>query len=1014
LDYCLLGPLDVRDDGRPVTLGTAKDRALLVLLLLHRGEVVSSTRLIDALWGEHPPPTAAKSLQVHVSHLRKALGARAIVTRGHGYVLEAGAGDVDIDRFARAAEEGRSRLAAGDAAGAADALRSALAMWRGPALAEVAYEPFAEAEAARLEELRLAAVEDRVDADLALGRHAALVAELEALVREHPLRERLRGQLMLALYRCGRQADALERYRQGRDALVDELGLEPGRELRDLEAAILRQVPELDGPRAIPGEPSRPTRRRAVPRWLVVAGATLVVVAGAAALLLGRGGSGGSESRLLGDERIGTVDATTGRVVAEEEVPGAPDRLAAGGGVVWAIGDASRTVTAIDVAQRSPLHVISPGGAPSDVAVDSRSVWVLDEQRRTVRRLSPDYPGTPLFMTRLPAPVPRRTTLPRSMDAFDPWTIAAGAGAAWVTDGSSRLTRIDARTGRRTVADAGMPLNGVAADRTSVWAISGRRATVVRVDPRSGRATVRISVVSRPGVVSPYPVAVDIGAGSLWVLNGNTASVTRIDPKLRGVVGTHDIGIDHAPVSIAAGAGAAWVADGDGTLARIDAVTGRRSFTAVAHGLDDVAVARGSVWVSATSGSAPATISPSAVATPAGLRLLSRSACAPVEYRRGDAPRVLIASDMPLQDGQALFGLQLTEAIRYVLRSHGFRAGRIPVAYQACDDSTALGPDRGKCTANARMYARRPDLVAIIGPFASDCARLEVPVLNAAPGGPLAAISPTNTYVGLTRAGPGTAPDEPARYAPSGRRSYVRLVAADDVQAAADAQALHTLGARRVYVVQDSTDYGIGIAAGFPRPARRLGLRVVGRGVLEGSGVVRAARAARADAVFLAGFFDTDWARLVRELRKRLPGARLIAPDGFAVPLLGKITGPDAEGLLVSFVGVPAERLTGRGAAFVRRFRAAIGAATYPVSYAAYAAQAAEVVLDAIARSDGSRASVIRELFATRVRDGLLGSFRVTPTGDVTADAITIYRVTHGALRPWRVFQPPTTLVSGG
>src|SRR4051812_7452146 len=187
-----------------VALGAGKERALLAVLLLQRGEVVSSDRLIDALWGEHPPATAAKSLQVHVSHLRKALGAGPIVTRGHGYLLATAPDELDVDRFERAADAGRRLLAAGEAERAAATLTEGLRMWCGPPLADFAYEPFAATEAARLAELRIAALEDRIDADAALGRHAALVAELEALVRAHPFRERLRGQLMLALYRCGR------------------------------------------------------------------------------------------------------------------------------------------------------------------------------------------------------------------------------------------------------------------------------------------------------------------------------------------------------------------------------------------------------------------------------------------------------------------------------------------------------------------------------------------------------------------------------------------------------------------------------------------------------------------------------------------------------------------------------------------------------------------------------------------------------------------------------------------
>ena len=214
----MLGPLEVLEGNEPVGLGGARQRAVLAYLLINRGEAVSVDRIVDALWGESPPATATKTVQVYVSRLRKILGAEALATRGHGYALIAEPDSVDADRFERLAVEGRERLAAGDARGAAERLQEALALWRGEPLADVAYESFAGTEASRLEDLRLAALEDRIDAELALGRHAALVPELEALVKEHPTRERVRGQLMLALYRSGRQTDALEAYREGRSA----------------------------------------------------------------------------------------------------------------------------------------------------------------------------------------------------------------------------------------------------------------------------------------------------------------------------------------------------------------------------------------------------------------------------------------------------------------------------------------------------------------------------------------------------------------------------------------------------------------------------------------------------------------------------------------------------------------------------------------------------------------------------------------------------------------------------
>lgn len=246
MEYRILGPLEVVGEGGPLALGGPRQRALLAVLLLNAGEVLSTDRIVDDVWGEHPPRTASKSVHVCVSQLRKTLGRSAILTRPPGYVLgvepEHG---IDARRFERLSAEGRALLGAGDPAGAAARLREALALWRGAPLADLAYEPFAQSDIARLEELRLAAVEDRIEAELEGPAGSELVAELEALVARNPLRERLLEQLMVALYRAGRQVDALDVYREARTTLVEELGIEPGGRLRDLERAILSQDPAL-------------------------------------------------------------------------------------------------------------------------------------------------------------------------------------------------------------------------------------------------------------------------------------------------------------------------------------------------------------------------------------------------------------------------------------------------------------------------------------------------------------------------------------------------------------------------------------------------------------------------------------------------------------------------------------------------------------------------------------------------------------------------------------------------
>jgi len=258
----LLGPLRVVEGGRDLTPGRPKQRALLAMLLLHREEVVPGVRLIEALWGEQPPETAPTALHGHVSKLRKLIGAERIRTRPPGYLLQVSAGELDSARFESLLAQAREREDPGERS---VRLREALALWRGEPLAELQDEAFAEREIARLKELRLAAIEDRADADLALGRHADLVAELEPLVAEHPFRERLRGQLMLALYRCGRQAEALQVFQNGRRALVEELGIDPGPALQELELRVLRQDPGLDLPAR--GDVGIPAQRRPPVRY---------------------------------------------------------------------------------------------------------------------------------------------------------------------------------------------------------------------------------------------------------------------------------------------------------------------------------------------------------------------------------------------------------------------------------------------------------------------------------------------------------------------------------------------------------------------------------------------------------------------------------------------------------------------------------------------------------------------------------------------------------------------------
>ena len=276
MDFRILGSLEVWEGERQIELGGPKRRAVLAYLLLHANEVVAADRLVDQLWGEKPPRNAAGALQTHVSRLRKDLGAEVVATRGWGYVLRSEPGALDLERFERLTAQAENL----PARERAESLREALALWRGRPLEDLAFEAALAGDIARLEELRLTVLENRIDADLEAGNGNGLVAELEALIVEYPLRERLRGQLILALYRCGRQAEALEVYRETRRALADELGLEPSPELRELERAILQQDPALRvSPvgAAVVAEPGSPAGRR---RRAFVGAAAALLLAG--------------------------------------------------------------------------------------------------------------------------------------------------------------------------------------------------------------------------------------------------------------------------------------------------------------------------------------------------------------------------------------------------------------------------------------------------------------------------------------------------------------------------------------------------------------------------------------------------------------------------------------------------------------------------------------------------------------------------------------------------------------
>jgi len=554
MEFRILGPLEVEDEGRVLKLGGVKQRGLLALLLLRANEAVSRDRLIDELWGDQPPETASTAIQVHISQLRKVLGRDVIITQAPGYAVRLENRQLDLERF----EDAVTRARAAAPAEAAELLKGALALWRGAPLAELD-GPFATAERGRLEEQRLSATEQRIAADLELGRHAELVPELERLVREHPLRERLRGQLMLSLYRCGRQAEALDVYRSGRRLLDEELGLEPDDELQRLERAILNHDPSLESP-VVAGVrgPSVAQRRRA---------------------------SSHTEAPVPPDS-VAVIDPQRSRVVGHVLVGRRPVALAIGHGSVWVANADDGTVSRIHPDRREVIRTIGIGAPAIDLAVSTDAVWVANGSDGTVARIDPSADA-----------VVETIDLRGSSElAWNPtYAVDADDDSVWIAAGPHHVLRIDPTTNEPSaIIDVGHVPVGVALGQEAVWVVTTAERAL-RIEPHTNTPTAEVPI--------GYPVALTAGKQAVWVsdsrgqvwrINPDTGTVTQTTPVGRGLVG------------LCATDGAVFAANNaDGTAVQIDPQDGRVvGSVPVGQAPTDVAFWDGTVWVSIQSESA--------------------------------------------------------------------------------------------------------------------------------------------------------------------------------------------------------------------------------------------------------------------------------------------------------------------------------------------------------------------------------------------------------------------------
>lgn len=544
MEFRLLGPLEVVGGAEPLPRAQ-QIRTLLVFLLLHANEPVPASRLADILWPESPPASAQKIVQVRISDLRKVVKDR-LETVPTGYLLRVEPGELDAERARSLA----TRAATAPAADAAAAAREALALWRGQALTDVLYEPFAQTEIRLLDDLRLELLERRFDAELELGHDADLVAELRGLAEQNPHRERLRAQLMLALYRSGAQSDALAVHREGVRYLRDEFGLDPTPEAQELERRILRHDPVLGQPRASASTCVQPRRRR---RRRLIAGVCTVAVAVATgvvvAALAAHWGSalhlranavahvttGGHIDQMLPTgsvpQAVAFVDGSLfvsnygDGTVERMSRAGATHTVAAGGGgpvsalasgfrAVWALDAADGLLSRLDPATGAVTDGFAVGQAPSALAVGENGVWLVGEASGSITRVDP----------RTVRPV---TPIPLHLS--DPVGVAVGGGSIWISDGSARrIVQVDPRTGRvRKSFAVAFPTGAIGVADGAVWTTDPYGDEVTALDLATGRP------LYIP--VGNHPTGLALGGGEVWVVVDRDHHLVEIDAATRKV-----------------------------------------------------------------------------------------------------------------------------------------------------------------------------------------------------------------------------------------------------------------------------------------------------------------------------------------------------------------------------------------------------------------------------------------------------------------------------------------------
>jgi branched-chain amino acid transport system substrate-binding protein len=738
--------------------------------------------------------------------------------------------------------------------------------------------------------------------------------------------------------------------------------------------------------RAALAHPIVPPRLLRLRHAILAAG---LLVLAATALAIGLASRDGGSAALQGPvlptgDGLAALPADGNRIASFTGADTPPSNVAVGEGSVWMLNAADGRVSRVDPRTGEVIRSFKARGRPTDIAAGAGALWIGSGPGATQRvwRVDPAT-GEPTRTVRLPGGGEDDGA---NFDAGFTG-IAVGAGAVWAINPDSTVSRLDPASGRRVAVVRGPDGAGaIAAGDAGVWVISGVN-TIARIDPRTNRMREAIELGSN------RLFGIAVGGGAVWATS-EEGVLWRVEPGRPPLERTIEVGAGVRYVAF--GDGAVWVANwNDSTVSRVDPATNQVAARVPVGAAQALAAGSGSAWVSIAGGSRSG--------------VLPASACGEL-IAGGGRPDVLIASNLTLRGPSEVVTPTMVDAIRFVLQDHDFRAGKHTVGYRSCDDSTAQsrGVEFRRCAANANAFAAADRLVAVIGPFYSFCAQLMIPILNRAEGGPLALIGPTTTWPNLTRGGPFALPapygyrGEPDVYYPTGERNFVRLAGSGDLQGVALARLAKSLSLRSVYLINDDESGAVLFTDGFERVAPELGIHVAGvRSVgaePRSDAVAAAVERSGADGVVLGTALAYGGGDLIEALRKRLGNrVTLLAGDGFYEPDTLRALGRPADGLYVVYAGLSpsAPDLTPAARRFVRQF----GARADEIGVLE-AAQATETVLAAIARSDGTRASVLAELQDTREQDSILGDFAFDPYGDMTPAPFTIARVTGTRGRP--------------